>query len=62
MKHAYRISREDSSGAPDKIAPCCNEEALNGKAGDYMEECLNRVIGQSAQKAVITIERIVIDD
>ncbi len=62
MKHAYQISREDSSEAPDKTTTA----ERSGEIGDlvrlFADECLSRVTSGNAQKAVITIERIVTDD
>ncbi len=63
MKHAYRITREDSSGAPD-YATSSNEDVANlrGHIERICNEILKRFDTDGMQKAVITVERIVVDD
>lgn len=62
MKHAYRITREDSSGAPDHECTRLSDDELRGAIESYADECATRVAERGAQKAVITIERIVVDE
>lgn len=61
MKHAYKITREDSSVAADKEVTA-QDLKFNGAALIFFEEIMTRVLERGAQKAVITIERIVVDD
>ena len=61
MRHIYKITRIDSSTAPNKER---TENTLD-EAADVMqlftEECADRM-ALGAQKAVVTIERFVIED
>ena len=63
MKHAYKITREDSSGAADFETTSNDDVAyLRGHIESACNEILRRIDRDGAQKAVITIERIVVDD
>lgn len=60
MKHMYRITRQDSGQAPDKETTV-SEKEVHDTVNLFTEECANRVVDSKEQKAVITIERIVVE-
>lgn len=56
----YRITRQDSGQAPDKETTV-SEKEVHDTVNLFTEECANRVVDSKEQKAVITIERIVVE-
>ena len=60
MKHMYRITRQDSGNAPNKETTVPEKE-VHDVVNLFTEECANRVVDSGAQKAVVTIERIVVE-
>lgn len=61
LKHMYKITRHDSGAAPDKEITV-EEKEVHDTVNLFTEECANRVVDSGAQKAIVTIERIVVDE
>lgn len=60
MKYMYKITRQDSGAAPDKTITVVEKE-VHDTVNLFTEECANRVVDSKEQKAIITIERIVVE-